>query len=171
MRHIFLYLTTATLALASFDNITSFQADFIQSVTDDKKKVLTYNGNVIASKPQNAIWIYDKPINKYVYINSNRVTIIEPEIEQAIVKRIESNFDFFNMIRNAKMIQKDIYVAVYNNSKFTITTENKLIKSIAYIDEFENSVKVIFENQEQNGDIDEKIFIPNIPVEFDIVRD
>ena len=171
MKHIFLYLACVTLALASFDNISSFQADFTQSVTDDKKKVLSYSGTVIASKPQNAVWKYIKPINKLVYINSYKVTIIEPEIEQAIVKRIESNFDFFNMIKNAKMITKDVYIAKYKNSEFTIMTENKLIKSIAYIDEFENSVQVVFENQEQNEKIDEKIFIPHIPIEFDIVRD
>ena len=157
--------------MASLGDIVSFQADFTQSVTDDKKKVLTYNGSVLASKPQNALWRYSKPVNKDVYINSHRVTIIEPEIEQVIIKRIESNFDFFNMIKNAKKIEKNIYMAIYKNSEFTITTKDELIKSISYIDEFENSVEVIFDNQKQNDKINKELFIPNIPLEFDIVRD
>ena len=157
--------------MASLGDIVSFQADFTQSVTDDKKKVLTYNGSVLASKPQNALWRYSKPVNKDVYINSRRVTIIEPEIEQVIIKRIESNFDFFNMIKNAKKIEKNIYMAIYKDSEFTITTKDELIKSISYIDEFENSVEVVFDNQKQNDKINKELFIPNIPLEFDIVRD
>ncbi len=157
--------------MASLGDIVSFQADFTQSVTDDKKKVLTYSGSVLAAKPQNALWRYSKPVNKDVYINSRRVTIIEPEIEQVIIKRIESNFDFFNMIKNAKKIEKNIYLAIYKNSEFRITTKDELIKSISYIDEFENSVEVIFDNQKQNDKINKELFIPNIPLEFDIVRD
>jgi len=157
--------------MASLGDIVSFQADFTQSVTDDKKKVLTYNGSVLASKPQNALWRYSKPVNKDVYINSRRVTIIEPEIEQVIIKRIESNFDFFNMIKNAKKVEKNIYMAIYKDSEFTITTKDELIKSISYIDEFENSVEVVFDNQKQNDKINKELFIPNIPLEFDIVRD
>ena len=157
--------------MASLGDIVSFQADFTQSVTDDKKKVLTYSGSVLAAKPQNALWRYSKPVNKDVYINSRRVTIIEPEIEQVIIKRIESNFDFFNMIKNAKKIEKNIYLAIYKNSEFRITTKDELIKSISYIDEFENSVEVLFDNQKQNDKINEELFIPNIPLEFDIVRD
>ncbi len=171
MKHIFLYLTCTPLALASMGDISSFQADFTQSVTDDKKKVLTYSGSVLASKPQNALWRYSKPVNKDVYINSRRVTIIEPEIEQVIIKNIESNFDFFNMIKNAKEVKENVYTAMYKNSEFTITTKEKLIESISYIDEFENRVEVVFENQIQNNKIDEELFVPNIPLEFDIVRD
>lgn len=157
--------------MASLNNITSFEADFTQSVTDDKKKVLKYNGNVIASKPQNAVWKYTNPVNKEVYINARNVTIIEPDIEQVITKRIESNFDFFNMMKSAKEIKKDTYLAMYNNSKFTIKTEAGLIKSISYLDEFENSVEVLFENQKQNRDIKQKLFIPIIPIDFDVIRD
>ncbi len=56
-------------------------------------------------------------------------------------------------------------------SKFIIPTKNELIKSISYIDEFENKVKIVFENQKQNEDINNKLFIPTYPLEFDIIRD
>jgi len=171
MKKILLSLVISTLAFASLDDITSFQADFTQSVTDEKNKVLKYSGNVVASKPQNAIWRYQEPINKDVYINSNAITIIEPDLEQVIIKHIKSNFDFFNMIKNAKKIEKDKYITYYRNSKFIITTNDSLIQDISYVDEFENKVKITFEKQEQNGKIDPTIFKPFIPNEYDIIRD
>ena len=171
MKHILLSILLSTFLFASLDNIKSFEADFIQMVTDDKGKVLTYNGSVIASKPQNALWDYTKPITKKIYINSQSVTVIEPEIEQVIIRRIESNFDFFNMIKKAKKTGENSYLAIFKSSEFIIETEKSLIKSISYSDEFENSVQILFENQRQNRDINKTIYIPNIPVEFDVIRD
>ena len=171
MKHILTILLSFTLAFASFDTLRSFEADFTQSVTDDKDKSLIYKGHIIASKPQNALWSYVKPINKDVYINRFEVTVVEPEIEQVIIRKIESNFDFFNMVRNAKEIEKNRYEATYRESKFTITTKDELIESISYIDEFENRVKIVFENQRQNEKIDEDLYTPKFPLEFDVIRD
>lgn len=171
MKHIFTLLLSFTLGFASFDTLNTFQADFTQSVTDDKNKSLVYKGHIIASKPQNALWEYTTPIKKDVYINRFSVTLIEPEIEQVIIRKIESNFDFFSMVRNAKKIEDNKYIANYKESKFTITTKNELIESISYIDEFENRVKIVFENQKQNKKIDLKLFVPDYPLEFDIIRD
>ena len=170
MKHIFLSLLLSTFLFGSLENINSFKADFTQNVTDDKGKVLSYTGKVLASKPQNALWNYIEPLSKDIYIDSHKVTIIEPEIEQAIIRRIESNFDFFNMISKAKQIDKNSYVALFKNSKFIIKTEKTLIKSISYRDEFDNEVEIIFTNQEQNIKVDESIYIPNIPLDFDIIR-
>ena len=171
MKYLFLYLTLSTFLFASLENINSFQADFTQTVTDDKGKVLTYNGRVVASKPQNALWNYLKPVTKDIYINAHSITVIEPEIEQVIIRKIESNFDFFNMIKKAKKTDANSYLAMFKNSEFIIKTENSLIKSISYSDEFENSVQILFENQKQNEEIDEDKYTPNIPLEFDIIRD
>jgi outer membrane lipoprotein carrier protein len=171
MKHLFTLLLTSTLAFASFDSLNSFQADFTQSVTDDKDKSLVYKGHVVASKPQNAVWNYIKPIKKDVYINRFNVTVIEPEIEQVIIRRIDSSLDFFNMIQNAKEIQKNKYEAQYKESKFTITTKNEVIETISYIDEFENKVKIVFENQKQNEKINMELFTPSYPLEFDVIRD
>ena len=171
MKKIFLLLMLASEIFAFFDTINTFQADFTQTVTDEKNQVLRYDGYIVASKPQNAMWKYTTPINKDVYISEYKVTIIEPEIEQVIIRNIESNFDFFKMIKNAKRLKKDIYLAKFENSNFVIVTKNKLIESISYTDEFENSVKILFKNQKQNGSVDKNIFTPKIPLEFDIIRD
>ena len=144
MKQLWITILCSTLSFASIDDINSFKADFIQSVTDDKNISLNYSGHISASKPQNAIWNYVKPIKKDVYINKYRVIVVEPEIEQVIIRKIKSNFDFFMMIKNAVQIDKN---------------------------KFENDVKISFKNQKQNIKIDKEVFVAKYPLEFDIIRD
>lgn len=171
LKHILLLMIFFTFSFASLNHIYSFEADFTQNITDEKNKVLTYNGHLIASKPLYALWRYIKPVKKDIYINSYNVTIIEPEIEQVIVKRIESKFDFFSIVESAREIKKDVYQAFYRESKFTITSKNGFIESISYLDEFDNKVKILFTNQKQNMEIDNSTFVPKIPSEFDLIKD
>jgi len=171
MKPILLLVFFYTIGFASLNNINSFEADFKQSIKDDKNKVLTYSGHIMASKPQHALWTYKKPVKKSIYISEFSVTIIEPEIEQVIIRKISSNFDIFKLIQNAKKIKKNEYSTVYKDTKFNITVKNDLIKSISYVDQFDNDVEIIFENQKQNEKINEQIFYPIIPEDYDIVRD
>jgi len=171
MKFILFLSFLVTLSFASISNINSFEADFKQIITDEKDKQLTYSGHLIASKPQNALWHYMKPIKKEIYIRGYSITIIEPEIEQVIIKELSSKFDFFRMIKKAKKVGKSKYTTINKDIKFTIYLEKNLIKSISYIDEFDNNVEVIFTNQKQNKKINTNIFYPIIPEEYDIVRD
>jgi len=171
MKYFFLTIFTSLQLFASLDDITSFEADFTQSITDDKNKTLIYNGKIIALKPQNAKWSYIKPVKKEVYINDFEVTIVEPEIEQVVVKTLESNFDFFKMISNAKKTAENKYTANYKNTKFNIIKKGSFIESISYLDEFENKVQINFKNQKQNQSVDKAVFEPKFPLEFDIIRD
>jgi len=171
MKYLIISILLISQAIASIDNIKSFEADFTQTITDDKDKVLLYSGHVQASKPQFAKWSYKKPVDKEIYISPFIVTIVEPEIEQVIQRKVESNFNFFQMVRNAKKIEENTYEARYKNSIFTIIKDKDLIKSISYIDEFENDVIMTFENQKQNHKIPLEVFTPKYPLYFDIVRD
>jgi len=157
--------------MASIDKITSFEADFTQNIKDEKEKILSYKGHVIAHKPQFAKWEYKTPVEKNIFITPFAITIVEPEIEQVIVRKIKSNFNFFQLIKNAKEIKPNVYEANYKNTIFTIVKEDDLIKSIKYIDEFENNVIIIFENQKQNHRIELEVFNPKFPLEYDIIRD
>ncbi len=171
MKQILFLLITFTLATSSVLDMSSFEADFNQIITDDKGKKLSYSGHIVASKPQYALWSYKKPVEKSVYITPSHVTVVEPEIEQAIIRRIASDFDFFNMIQKAKKKTDKIYIATLNESKYTIKLENSIIKSISYLDEFENRVNIVFSNQTKNNIISEDIFRAKFPVEYDIIRD
>jgi len=171
VKYFFLSILVTAKLFASLEDILSFEADFTQSITDEENKTINYNGHITASKPQNARWSYTKPVKKEVYINDLDVVIVEPEIEQVIIRRIESNFDFFKMISNAKKIETDKYEAFYKDTKFTIVIKGKLIESISYKDEFENRIKIVFQKQKQNQNINKSVFMPSFPLEFDIIRD
>lgn len=169
------YLLPFTLLLtnlhAEIPKIDSFEADFTQTIVSDKGNELHYYGHVLAAKPQYALWQYLKPVVKEIYITKRNVTIIEPEIEQVIIRNIHNNFDFFSLIQTAKEIKKDTYITILKDIKYTIKIQNNNIASISYKDEFENSVIITFEKQSQNGEVDLKVFSPIIPLEYDIIQE
>ena len=171
MKKLILPLLCASLSYGAIDTINSFQANFIQKVTDDKNTTIEYKGSVQAKRPQEALWNYIEPIKKDVYITPFNIIVVEPEIEQVIVRRIHSNFNFFRMIKNAQLIKENIYKAYYKKAEFIITTKENLIESISYKDEFENNVVISFENQKQNIAIDETVFIAKYPEDFDLIED
>jgi len=148
----------------------TFEADFIQEVTNDKGNVLSYKGHVVASKPQFALWKYNSPNNKQIYINASQATIVEPEIEQVIVKEIEGDFDFFKIIKNAQKKEDDTYVAKFQNTSYTIVLQNSNISSISYKNELDNNITINFSNQKKNTTIDFNIFNAIIPSDYDIIR-
>jgi len=171
MKKIVLSLFLSLQVFASLNDITSFDADFIQQITDDKNKILTYKGHIVASKPQNALWNYTSPIEKSVYITRFEITIVEPEIEQVIIRKVSSDFDFFKMVKNAKKIKDGMYRANYKDTLFTINTQHDMIVSISYLDNFENIVKITFTNQKQNKKIKKEVYRAKFPLDYDIVRD
>lgn len=171
MKRLLIPIFCSTLSFASLSDIHSFKANFTQNVTDDKNTTLSYSGYIQAQKPQDAVWNYLRPIKKDVYINEYKVTVVEPEIEQVIIRRIESNFDFFMMIKNATKINKNLYSAKYRDAHFIIKTDKDIIHSIIYKDEFENDVVISFENQKQNIKINKDVFVADYPEDFDVVSD
>ncbi len=170
MKQKFLLLLLATASFANIQTMNSFEADFQQKIVDDHNKTIVYYGHIVAKKPQYALWSYTKPITKSVYILENQAIIVEPELEQAIIKKIGKNFDFFKLLHNAQKLSQNKYLARYNNTTFIITTDKKSIQSISYKDEFENSVTINFTNQTENQKIDQKIFEPVIPDDYDVIR-
>jgi len=156
---------------ASILDIKTFEADFNQTITDEKNNILKYNGHVIASHSNNAKWNYTSPILKDVYITKYEAVIVEPEIEQVIIRTISSDFDFFSLVKSAKKISKNTYIAKFNTKEYKIEEKDGKIKSISFLDHYENKVKILFSNQKQNHKIDSKRFTPNYPMDFDIIRD
>lgn len=151
-------------------NINSFEANFTQTIVNDKNSTLTYKGHVLATKPQLALWQYSTPVEKSIYITHTQAVIIEPEIEQVYIQNIKSSFDFFNVIKHAKKVSNNTYIAKFQETEYTIIIKNNKLFSISYLDELENKVHILFTKQIQNKYIDKKIFTPDIPLDYDIIR-
>jgi len=169
-RLLFLALLSVS-AQANIDTLEYFKADFIQNIVDDQNKTITYKGHVQAAKPQYALWEYRSPVDKKVYILPHKVVVIEPELEQAIVKKIGDNFDFFSLIKHAKKIDASHYLANFKEKNYFITMNGNILVSIQYKDEFDNSVSIDFKNAEINKKIEKKIFTPQIPEDYDLIRE
>jgi len=166
---IFTLLSTLTLLGAPKD-ISSFHSAFTQTIIDEHKKKLVYTGELWASKPQNALWRYQKPIQKSVYINGSKLTLIEPLIEQATIRTLNGDIDFLEIIKKAKPIDVSRYSATVNNQTYFIDFTNDTLSSINYTDGYENHVIIKFLNPVTNQPIEASRFKAIIPEGFDIIK-
>jgi len=150
-------------------HFSSFQADFIQQIDDESKKIVKYYGKVYAKKPKTALWKYTKPIQKDVYINNNAVVIVEPELEQVIMRHVKSDFDIFTLLKHAKKVGKNRYEATYKKTTFTLYFDGKNIQKLRYKDNFENLVTITFSNQKYDLKFDSNLFDPKYPKDYDLI--
>ncbi|MEA3512781.1 MAG: LolA-like outer membrane lipoprotein chaperone [Campylobacterota bacterium] len=168
---IFLILISSNITLAnSFKNTNSFQAIFKQSIVNNSGNEVVYKGTIKIKRPNSMLWLYKDPIEKYVYILKQNVTIIEPELEQAIVTKLENELNIIQLLNEAKKIKNNLYKSeLFNKEYFLTIKENKLTK-IEYKDELENNVTISFTNILINKIINDKQFKFIIPSGFDIIK-
>lgn len=164
-----LFFTSLTL-FAEPRDIRSFHAQFIQTIIDDSNKKLIYQGEIWASTPQNALWVYTKPIKKSVFINGSKLTLIEPQLEQVTLKNLNGEIDFLQIIKKAKPLSNSRYSANVNGEVYTIDFVGEMLSSIRYEDNYDNKVTIKFLNPVQNKPIESSVFKPVIPQDFDIIR-
>ncbi len=170
MKKVFGFLMTIqTLFGAILLDLTSFEADFTQAIHDESQKVVKYEGHLYAKKPYMAKWIYSKPVEKEVFVEKNSVVVIEPDLEQVVIRKIHDDFDIFELLKSAKEIQKDLYEAHYKDVKFLLEYDGKDIKTLSYTDNFGNNVVITFSNQKYNKKLDDLLFKPDFPDEYDMI--
>ena len=138
---------------------------------DEHDKTILYRGELWATKPQNALWLYQTPIQKSVYINGKELTIVEPTIEQVTIKTLSGEIDFLEIIKKAKKVDNDHYNATLNGITYTIMFKNDILNTIQYRDSYENRVTIKFLNPSTNQLVEAKRFKPTFPSDFDIIRD
>lgn len=165
----FSFLLTATL-FASPQDINSFYSPFEQRIIDEHGKAIVYRGELWAAKPQNALWAYQKPIQKSVYINAKRLVILEPQLEQATIRSLGEEIDFLAIIKKAKKIDNDHYNATVNRQLYAITFKNDLLNTIQYSDGYDNKVIIQFLKPVHNAPIPASRFKPTIPAGFDVLE-
>lgn len=171
MKYIFILTLLFNSLFAFGENIQSFEADFVQTITDEENKTLTYKGTMHSKRPNLVLWRYNEPVNKKIYINNRRAVIVEPELEQIIIKQLEGEVDFFGILSSAESVDETHYKASYKGIIFTLKETNGVIDSLAFTDQLENRVLIAFSNQRQNRSIEESLFTPTIPQGFDIIQE
>ncbi|MGB5866674.1 MAG: LolA-like outer membrane lipoprotein chaperone [Arcobacteraceae bacterium] len=167
---LFIILCTINLNANNFQNIKSFEAKFTQTIKNPSGTKVFYNGTIHIKEPYLVLWQYKKPIEKLVYIKKYTITIIEPELEQAIVTKLDKEINILELLKNATLISENTYLSKFNNVEYTVTLKNDILNSISYKDELENSVNINFKDVRQNHKIDEEIFKFVIPYEYDLIK-
>lgn len=156
---------------ASPKEMNSFTSKFDQTITDSSGKTIRYEGELWASKPQNALWVYHKPVQKSVYITNKNVVVLEPAIEQATLRSLDNDIDFLQIVSKAKKIDEEHYTATVKGQSYSILLKNDLLASIGYTDGFDNKVQIRFLSPVQNRPIDSSRFKPMIPTGYDVLQD
>ena len=157
-------------ASKNLENLKSFNADFIQKVTNESDKTIEYKGEVFIKNSGKVLWKYNTPIIKNVYVINNIVIVDEPELEQAIYTTLQSGIDMIKLLKEAKEIKKNIYQAKLYENLYTIEVKEDKINSISYKDELANKIIISFENAKQNIQIDDNIFNFLAPDFYDIIK-
>ena len=144
----------------------SFESDFNQSVKSDNK-VIKYEGKVFINNNL-VYWHYTKPIEKKIWATLDKIYVYEPDLEQVTIYTKNKNDDFFELLKTAKLIKKDIYMKEYDNKKIYFKVDNNLVKKIYYKDKIDNLVTLDFYNiSPKNFKLD--LFMPKYPKYVDII--
>ena len=154
----------------NFKEIKTFEASFTQTIQNPSGNKVNYNGILYIKEPNKIKWEYKTPIEKIVHINKNSVTIIEAELEQAIVTKIDKEINILNLLKKAKKITTNEYQSEFNNITYTLNIENGNLQQIKYQDEIENDVTITFTNIKQNHIINSEIFLFTIPYDYDVIK-
>lgn len=169
---LFLKLTLAasTVFAQGFSEKNSYEANFKQVITNNSNSQISYEGKLYIKKPSNILWQYTQPIEKKVYINGKDVIILEPELEQAIVSKLQNKLNLLEILQKAKKINESKYEATLYNTKYYLKIKDDELIGISYKDELENSVSIKMANIKSNHNIDDKRFKISIPEDFDIIE-
>ena len=140
--------------------IQTYQAKFTQSIKNSENKIISYDGEIYIKQPSKMLWKYKTPVIKNVYMNNLKVTIDEPELEQAIHTTLTNEINLIDFLNNPDLV----------DNKYNLTFEdNKLVK-INYIDEMENNITVQFSSVKINTKIPDQLFQFIAPLDYDIIR-
>ncbi len=168
----FTLLFAFTLTLyASPKEFSTFNGKFVQTILDGNGKKIVYSGELWASKPQNALWVYHKPVKKSIYVNGPKITVIEPNIEQVTLRNLDGEIDFLQIVQKAVKVDAETYKATIKGETYTMTFQNNLLHIIRYNDSFDNKVVIQFSAQKANSPIDPSRFKASIPADYDIIQD
>lgn len=158
-------LSILTLFALDYTNLSS---DFTQEVKAANKR-LKYTGKFVIST-QKAFWSYESPVKKSIYIDKDRVVIIEPALEQVIITKLNKMPNLNEIMKRAKYISKDKMQASFDGVLYELSFENSLLKKIFYKDEFENEVTITLKNTKKNQKLDPFIFSVFIPKGYDVIK-
>jgi len=165
-------LSVSVLFGASIVLPGNFRADFMQKITNANKKTIDYKGKVRFSNKTLLKWEYTEPTKKEVCTDGMELMVVDHDLEQVSIYLIDKGFDLAEILKKAKKYKKNIYVAEHDNRSYTIQLNGKQqIQSIAYYDDLDNKVQIVFKHMKYGkGDLDRKSMQCLYPKTYDMIR-
>ncbi len=172
MKLLSLLLLAFSALSANIELPENFQADFIQKITNTKGKVITYSGKVRFSNETLFKWNYKEPTQKEVCTNGLELLVVDHDLEQVSAYRISNGIDIAKILKKAVLHSENIYVAEYENKKYTIQVDNKQkLHSIAYFDDLDNKVQIVFKYMKYGkGNLPVQSMKCNYPKNYDMIQ-
>ena len=168
----FVLFCVSSMASTDIRDLDSFKASFVQVITSNSQNKIEYKGDVFIKKSGKILWKYKTPVVKNVYINNDYAVVDEPELEQAIYTKLESEINIIKLLNNSKKVNENSYTTNIDDVDYLIKTskDDNKISYIKYKDKLENDVEIKFSNVVQNGEISDEIFKFVVPEHYDVIR-
>lgn len=171
MKQLWLLLLVSPMLFATIELPENFQSDFIQKITNAKNKVIEYRGKISFSSKRLFKWHYTKPTQKEVCTNGSRLVVVDHDLEQVSRYRIAKGIDIAKILHNASLYGNNIYIAHYQNKKYTIQLYRQKLHSIAYFDDLDNKVQIVFKHMRYGqDDFSDKKMQCVVPETYDVIE-
>jgi outer membrane lipoprotein carrier protein len=150
----------------------NFQSDFIQTITNPKKQVITYEGTVRFSDQKYFKWTYQTPTQKEVCTDGKELLVVDHDLEQVSAYLIKKGLDVIQVLKGAKVYKQNIYTTIYEGKQYTIQVDAQgKLQSMAYYDDLDNKVQILFVDMKYGTTILSKERMRcNYPVGYDRIE-
>ncbi len=170
IRKIFVFISLSISVFALSFDYETFEASFVQTITNKLGKKIVYSGKIIAKKPNYALWEYTKPVKKSVYVNNDTIIVYEPLLSQAKYLKKKNAISLDEILKKAKHEGGDEYSAKDGDITYRFSVSNNMIERLTYKDSLENDTEIIFSNRKKNTPISNKVFEFNPTPDIDIIK-
>ncbi len=147
----------SVLALLAFSSVysfaggisipTAFKANFTQIVKNPKGKSIKYKGKIVFNSPSETKWTYRSPTKKEVCTSGSQLVVVDHDLEQVSYFNIDRGLNLARVLRSAKLHHGRTYVTKFKGKYYTVVlTKSRKIEQIAYNDNLDNQVNIIFTN-------------------------
>ena len=173
MKLLILLFALSTLLTADINLPQTFQTDFHQTITNEKGKVISYDGSVLFKNQIRSLfkWNYTSPTQKEVCTDGTSLIVVDHDLEQVSSYMIDDGINLEEIVRIATKISDLAYKATYKEVEYLIDLDaQKQLKQIVYVDNLDNAVKIIFNNMNYNTTVEESALECNAPQDYDVIK-
>lgn len=166
-------VTLSTLLSADISLPQNFKTDFHQTITNEKGKVIKYDGSVLFKKFNRSLfkWSYTSPTQKEVCTDGTQLIVVDHDLEQVSTYMINDGINLEEILKIANKISNNTYQATYKEVEYLISLDEKeQLEQIVYVDNLDNAVKILFNNMNYNNTLEENALDCNAPQDYDVIK-